>query len=100
MSKLKSVRTVTSFRLDHVKTVHVPAKILAALNSLRTEQGDESYEYEDELAIRAKISVLELRAMREKFKQFVVEAPTIGKKTVRYAWFASVIAANKARKED
>lgn len=101
MSKAKTVsRSVASFRLDHVKTVHVPAKIQAALDSMKAEHGDEHYEYEDEFATRAKISTIELRGMRDKFKDQVVEAPTIGKKTVRYAWFATKRGAALARKED
>lgn len=93
-------RSVNSFRLAHVKTVHVPAKISAALEAMQKEHGSEHYEYEDEFAARAKISVLELRAMRERFKAHVVEAPTIGKKSVRYAWFATAQAAKVASKED
>lgn len=100
MPKPSPVRSADTFRLDHNKAVHIPAKIAAALASMLKEHGEQHYEYEDEFAKRAKISTVELKGYREAFKAQVVEAPTIGKKTVRYAWFASPKGARAASKQD
>lgn len=100
MPKPAPARSPDTFRLDHNKKVHIPAQITLAFASMIKEHGDNHYEYEDEFAKRAKISTLDLRGHRDSFKAHVVEAPTIGKKTVRYAWFASAKAAKAASKED
>lgn len=91
----KPVKNLASFRAAHDRSVIVPAKIRAALASLRAADGEQGWEYEGVFIKRAGISQTDVGAHREQFSDHVVE--TKGKGAKR-AWFVSVKIATEARK--
>ena len=93
MSKPK--KDLTAFRAQFDRNVTVPNKIRAALAELQKAEGDEGWEYEQDLMRRQKISQTDMGQFRDQFLDHVVDPP--GNKS-RRVWFATVKAAGAARK--
>ena len=93
MSKPK--KDLSAFRAQFDRNVTVPNKIRAALADLQKAEGDEGWEYEQDLMRRQKISQTDMGQFREQFAEHIVETSGSNAKRV---WFATVKAAGAARK--
>ena len=93
VTKKASGRTLADWRSVHDPDVVVPAKIRKALDDMRAE-GEENWEYENDLMRRAGISTTNLSRYRPQFETHIVE--TTGRNPKR-VWFASPKIAEKAR---
>ncbi len=92
-AKVNKGRTLADFRAAHDPDVLIPAKIRKALDDMRAE-GEENWEYENDLMRRAAISTTYLARYRPLFDAHVVETTGRNPKKV---WFASTKCAEKAR---
>ena len=93
VTKKAGGKTLADFRSAHDPDVLVPAKIRKALDDMRAE-GEENWEYENDLMRRAGISTTYLSRYRPQFEAHIVE--TAGRNPKR-VWFASPKVAEKAR---
>lgn len=98
-------RTLSDFRAAHDKDVVIPNKIRAALEAMAKEHAERwCYEGEDPdvgpgILKRTGISTTDLGRYRERFEAHIVVVPgRNGKSQAKRVWFATIKAAEAARK--
>lgn len=95
MAKIQA-RTIADFKASHDRETVVTAKVKAALEVL-AKVGPEHYEYEGDFIKLAKIGQADVTLVREKFKDYIVEAAAVHGKTARRVWCGSLKTAKTLR---
>lgn len=94
-SKLPA-KTLNSFREKFDRSVVVPNKIKAALQSLLDEHGPEAWESEGEIIKRSGISMTDMGEFREMFEKHIVKVRERNRDE-RRIWFGDAKVAAKVR---
>lgn len=102
----KAKRTLSTFKSLHDPSVIIPAKIKAALERLKREEGAEAFAYEQTdphggvpMVKRADVSTMHLSSHRKLFAPHIVKVrqDTGSRRGPKFVWFADPKVATEAR---
>lgn len=92
------VKTAADYRAAHDVDVIIPNKIRAGLAAIKKE-GAQNWEYEQDFLRRIVVSVTQLAAYRDGFKEHIVEAPATHGRNVKRCYFGDAKVAATLRGE-